>query len=168
MTPSNWNKDRDPVNTLRSIAGIANQLEEHISDAMGVVRIAVKESSDAVMDTRRGRSISFGINWSRFRKLTHRSSTCSVSGKKCGRECVMTTAMTVVDVGTSMPKKRQEKITWIETQPQEGWFVPAKTKRGKKVWYLRFKMTGRNDRLYGPFQIETGMSSVSRRCNRRN
>ncbi len=64
----------------------------------------------------------------------------------------MTTAMTVVNVETPMPKKKQEKIAWIETQPQEDWFVPAKTKRGKMVWYLRFKMTGWNDRLYGPFK----------------
>ncbi len=54
MEMSNVPKESASNNTLRSIAGIANQLEVHISDAMGVVRTAVEESSDEVMDTRMG------------------------------------------------------------------------------------------------------------------
>lgn len=66
----------------------------------------------------------------------------------------MSTELTVVteDTPAPAPKKKREKIVLIETQPEADWFVPAMTKRGKEVWYLRFKMTGRNPRLFGPFR----------------
>ncbi len=66
----------------------------------------------------------------------------------------MSKALTVVTADTSAPapKKKREKIQLIETQPEADWFVPARTKRGRKVWYLRFRMTGWNPRLFGPFK----------------
>lgn len=66
----------------------------------------------------------------------------------------MSKALTVVtaDTPTPAPKKKREKIVLIETQPEVDWFVSARTKRGRKVWYLRFKITGLNPRLYGPFK----------------
>lgn len=64
----------------------------------------------------------------------------------------MSKALAIVNRETPSPKKKPEKIELIETQPETDWFVPAKTKRGRTVWYLRFRMTGRNPRLYGPFE----------------
>lgn len=53
---------------------------------------------------------------------------------------------------TRAPKKEHEKIVLIETQPEADWFVPAKTKRGRQVWYMRLRITGLNPRLFGPFK----------------
>ncbi|MDR4467532.1 MAG: hypothetical protein MRJ68_04420 [Nitrospira sp.] len=64
----------------------------------------------------------------------------------------MNTPLTVVQAASPAPKKKRETISLIETQPEPSWFVPAKTKRGRTVWYLRFQMTGWNGRLYGPFK----------------
>lgn len=64
----------------------------------------------------------------------------------------MSTAITVATTETSARKKEWERIVLIETQPESDWFVSATTARGKKVWYLRFRMTGWNPRLYGPFK----------------
>lgn len=66
----------------------------------------------------------------------------------------MSKPLTVVTAETPAPapKKKREKIQLIETQPEADWFVPVKTKGGRKVWYLRLKITGRNPRLYGPFK----------------
>lgn len=64
----------------------------------------------------------------------------------------MTKALAIVDTKTPSPKTKHEKICLIETQPEADWFVPAKTKRGRQVWYLRFQMTGWNPRLFGPFK----------------
>lgn len=64
----------------------------------------------------------------------------------------MSNTLEIVTSETRASKKRREKIVLIETQPEAGWFVPVKTKRGRWVWYLRFKMTGWNPRLYGPFK----------------
>lgn len=50
MAPSNREKESDPVNALRSIAGIANRLEQEISDAIAVARTAVEQSADEVQD----------------------------------------------------------------------------------------------------------------------
>lgn len=63
----------------------------------------------------------------------------------------MSKALAIVNQQTPPPKKKREKIGLIETQPEADWFVPAKTKRGRQVWYLRFKMTGLHARLFGPF-----------------
>ncbi len=64
----------------------------------------------------------------------------------------MSQALAIINSETSAPENIREKICLIETQPQADWFVPAKTKRGRQVWYLRFRMTGWNARLYGPFK----------------
>ena len=64
----------------------------------------------------------------------------------------MNNALTIVDAKTPALKKKREKICLIETQPEADWFVPAKTTRGRQVWYLRFQMTGWNPRLFGPFK----------------
>lgn len=66
----------------------------------------------------------------------------------------MSTSLTVVTAETPAPapQKKRQKIQFIETQQEADWFVPAKTKGGRKVWYLRLKITGRNPRLYGPFK----------------
>jgi hypothetical protein len=49
------------------------------------------------------------------------------------------------------PKKEREKIGHIETPPKSEWFVSIR-ERGRKVWYLRFTMTGILPRRFGPFQ----------------
>lgn len=64
----------------------------------------------------------------------------------------MSNALTVVTSDPPAPKNKRERIALVEIQPEADWFVPAKTKRGKQIWYLRFRMTGRNPRLYGPFK----------------
>lgn len=64
----------------------------------------------------------------------------------------MNNALSIVKPETPTPKKKREKICLIETQPESDWFVSAKTKRGRQVWYLRFQMTGWNPRLFGPFK----------------
>ncbi len=64
----------------------------------------------------------------------------------------MSKALAIVNRETPSPKKKLEKIGLIETQPEVDWFVPAKTKRGRQVWYLRFQMTGWNARLFGQFR----------------
>ncbi len=64
----------------------------------------------------------------------------------------MNKALAIVDAKTPALKKKREKICLIETQPEADWFVPAKTKHGRQVWYLRFQMTGWNPRLFGPFK----------------
>lgn len=53
---------------------------------------------------------------------------------------------------TPAPKTKRERITLIETQPEADWLVSATTKRGWTVWNLRFRMTGWNARLFGPFR----------------
>lgn len=63
----------------------------------------------------------------------------------------MSKALKIVNAETPAPKKKRERIALIETQPEAGWFVPVRTKRGRRVWYLRFKLTGWNPRLFGPF-----------------
>lgn len=64
----------------------------------------------------------------------------------------MSKLLTIANAETPEPKKEREKIVLIETQPEADWFVPARTKRGRTVWYLRFRMTGWNPRLFGPFK----------------
>ncbi len=66
----------------------------------------------------------------------------------------MSNELTIVKPDTLAPKKKREKICLIETQPEPDWFVSAKTKHGRQVWYLRLCMTGWNPRLYGPFKSQ--------------
>lgn len=66
----------------------------------------------------------------------------------------MNKALAIIDTKTPAPKKERETVCLIETQPEADWFVPAKTKRGRQVWYIRFRMTGLNARLYGPFKTK--------------
>jgi hypothetical protein len=77
----------------------------------------------------------------------------------------MSNTLTVVTAETPAPapKKKREKIQLIETQPEANWFVSATTKRGRKVWYLRFRMTGRNPRLSARSRQNTSAFSVSTR-----
>jgi hypothetical protein len=60
--------------------------------------------------------------------------------------------MTIVNSEIPAPKKKGGKIVLIETQPEADWFVPVTTKRERKVWCLRFRMSGWNPRLFGPFK----------------
>ena len=48
-------------------------------------------------------------------------------------------------------KKQRERIQFIETLPKPEWFVSTR-ERGRKVWYLRFTITGTLPRRFGPFQ----------------
>lgn len=70
----------------------------------------------------------------------------------------MSNTLTIVNAEppAPAPKKTREKIVLIETQPETDWFVPTKTKRGRRVWYLRLKVTGWCPRLYGPFPSKRG------------
>lgn len=63
----------------------------------------------------------------------------------------MSNALTVMNLETPAPKKKRAKLTYLETKPATEWFVAVK--RGRRtLWYLRFSMTGRVPRLYGPFR----------------
>jgi hypothetical protein len=64
----------------------------------------------------------------------------------------MSKTLMIVNSEPPAPKNTREKICMIETQPEADWFVPARTTRGRRIWYLRFRMTGWNARLYGPFK----------------
>lgn len=64
----------------------------------------------------------------------------------------MSNALAIVNEKPPAPKKERDGFFLIETQPEADWFVKTKTPRGRTVWYLRFRMTGWNPRLYGPFR----------------
>jgi hypothetical protein len=54
--------------------------------------------------------------------------------------------------GTTEPSKKQrERIVLIETPPRPDSFIQTTTATGRRVWYLRFEVTGMNPRLFGPF-----------------
>ena len=59
--------------------------------------------------------------------------------------------LAVVTAETTAPKRTRERIVLIEREPSPDWFVQAKTKSGRRVWYLRLTITGLNPRLFGPF-----------------
>lgn len=61
----------------------------------------------------------------------------------------MAAQLVIVPPKDSKPKR--EQIGLIEAPPREDWFVPARTSRGRCVWYLRVLVTGLNNRLNGPF-----------------
>lgn len=80
------------------------------------------------------------------------------------------------------PKQKRERIELVETPPQDHWFVQGKTHRGRRVWYLRFQITGQYPRLYGPLpskrhcllfldemigRLLEGMSEAEDYCNKR-
>jgi hypothetical protein len=59
---------------------------------------------------------------------------------------------TVPKGGTTEPKKKaHERIVLIETPPRPDWYIQTTTATGRRVWYLRFQVTGLAPRLYGPF-----------------
>lgn len=49
------------------------------------------------------------------------------------------------------PKKERERIELIEVPPEAEWFVQATDPSGRRVWFLRFQVTGLRPRRYGPF-----------------
>lgn len=52
---------------------------------------------------------------------------------------------------TAPSKKKREKICLIETLPKPDWFMKTTLETGRRVWWLRFQLTGMRDRLFGPF-----------------
>lgn len=62
-------------------------------------------------------------------------------------------ALTTVpkEPATAPSKKKRERIQLIETSPKPEWFVQTTLKTGRRVWFLRFQVTGIVPRLYGPF-----------------
>ncbi len=62
----------------------------------------------------------------------------------------MTTSLKVVTTEETQ-KQSREQIQMLEMHPQDDWFVPAITGRGRHVWYLRLSITGLFPRLHGPF-----------------
>jgi len=64
----------------------------------------------------------------------------------------MATALAIVKTEEQKPQPKREHIQLIETQPKDEWFVQSRTSHGRKVWYLRFEVTGLNPRLFGPFR----------------
>lgn len=60
-------------------------------------------------------------------------------------------AVQIVDELEKNHKPKRERIMLMEVEPNEEWFVRAKTGRGRSVMYLRLQITGLNSRLYGPF-----------------
>lgn len=59
--------------------------------------------------------------------------------------------LAVVKEQTEKPKRKRDRIALIETLPKPDWFVCAR-ERGRKVWYLRFCITGMLPRRFGPFK----------------
>jgi hypothetical protein len=62
----------------------------------------------------------------------------------------MTKALTIVKTNDQKPKRKREQIVSIETPPQADWFVCTR-ERGRRVWYLRFRVTGMLPRRFGPY-----------------
>lgn len=52
MAKRDGHKESPPVNALRRIAGLAAELEQHLSDAIGVARAAVEGTADEKLDIR--------------------------------------------------------------------------------------------------------------------
>lgn len=63
----------------------------------------------------------------------------------------MATELTIVTAEDQEPKRTRERIVLIETPPTPDWFIQTTTATGRRVWYLRFQVTGLVPRLYGPF-----------------
>lgn len=62
----------------------------------------------------------------------------------------MHTARALIDSAKTRPY-RASRISNLDTQPSEDWFVCSTTPRGRQIWYCRFGVTGLFPRLYGPF-----------------
>lgn len=44
-----------------------------------------------------------------------------------------------------------KRIDLLEMPPQDDWFIEDTSQDGKKVWYVRFVITGQRPRIFGPF-----------------
>ncbi len=67
------------------------------------------------------------------------------------------TASSLMDVdkqNPAKPKRKREKIVFIEIPPAESWFQQAIDDRGRPVWFLRLQITGLRNRRYGPFATQ--------------
>ena len=64
----------------------------------------------------------------------------------------MAKALAIVKTKDPKPNPKRERIQLIETKPKDEWFVRARTRRGREVWYLRFEVTGQHPQLFGPFK----------------
>ena len=62
----------------------------------------------------------------------------------------MSTSLTVIK-SENIERKPRERIRLLEMQPKDEWFVSSRNERGRKIWHLRFTVTGMFPRLYGPF-----------------
>ncbi|MDF0650002.1 MAG: hypothetical protein P0121_00840 [Nitrospira sp.] len=65
-----------------------------------------------------------------------------------------TNALVGVEKQPAKPKKKPEKITFIEVPPDESWFQHVRGRRGFPIWFLRLQMTGLRPRRYGPFDSQ--------------
>jgi hypothetical protein len=63
----------------------------------------------------------------------------------------MAKALTIVKTEDQQPKRKREQIVLIETPPTPDWFVRITLETGRRVWFLRFQLTGMRPRLFGPF-----------------
>jgi hypothetical protein len=63
----------------------------------------------------------------------------------------MAKALAIAKTAEPKPNPKRERIELIETEPKDEWFVPARTSRGREVWFLRFQVTGQHPQLFGPF-----------------
>lgn len=62
---------------------------------------------------------------------------------------------------------KRKRISLIEDEPTDGWFVKSKTRRGRHVVYVRFQITGLHPRLYGPFSSKRqGLEFLDRALSR--
>lgn len=59
--------------------------------------------------------------------------------------------MTRKKVSEDKPKATKQPLQCLEERPRPEWFVKVKTSRGQVLWFLRFAITGREVRRYGPF-----------------
>jgi hypothetical protein len=59
--------------------------------------------------------------------------------------------LAIIQTAAQKPTRTRERIGNIETPPNPDWFIQTTTATGRRVWYLRFQVTGLAPRLYGPF-----------------
>ncbi len=59
--------------------------------------------------------------------------------------------LAVVKEQKEKAKRERERIGLIEKPPDPDWFVTSKDCHGRKIWLLRFQVTGMLMRRYGPF-----------------
>lgn len=60
-------------------------------------------------------------------------------------------ALTGEEVQPITKGREKESLSYIEERPQQEWFVKVKAPNGQVQWFLRFAVTGRQIRRFGPF-----------------